>query len=285
MGSSPVTPLLNASAIQRAAGAVWKVEVVPEIDSTNLELLRRAGLQGFAKIDHCALIAEHQLAGRGRRENVWESPPAENLLMSIALLLPSASPASPLLSQVAGLAAIDSIKELFPEISPQMKWPNDLLADGKKFGGILVEARADSVTGQSFAIIGLGLNVTSSPSLSAPHALAATSLWDLLDSDAPPDRNSLAAKLLNNFENLLSGVSSDHWLPVIHRELNRNSALIGKNIVAELPDQKIISGLAKEIEFDGCLRVLSNDGKVHSLRSVNQIRLLIETNDEADYHP
>ena len=92
------------------------------------------------------VIADHQTAGRGRLERRWDAPPGTALLVSFVLT------PSPLLSLAAGVAAAEACG---PEV--RLKWPNDLLLDGRKLGGILVE------TTPRKAICGIGINLSSAP--------------------------------------------------------------------------------------------------------------------------
>lgn len=92
------------------------------------------------------VVADHQTAGRGRLYRRWEAPPGTALLVSFVLSL------NPLLSLAAGVAAAEACEE-----KVRLKWPNDLLLEGRKLGGILVEAKADR------AVCGIGINLTSAP--------------------------------------------------------------------------------------------------------------------------
>jgi BirA family transcriptional regulator, biotin operon repressor / biotin---[acetyl-CoA-carboxylase] ligase len=92
------------------------------------------------------VLADHQTAGRGRLDRRWQAPPGTALLVSFVL------PPNPVLSLAAGVAAAEACGD-----SVRLKWPNDLLLDGRKLGGILVEAKADR------AICGIGVNLTWAP--------------------------------------------------------------------------------------------------------------------------
>lgn len=92
------------------------------------------------------MLADHQSAGRGRHDHRWEGPPYSALLVSFVL------PPNPLLSLAAGVAAAEACG---PQV--RLKWPNDLLLDGKKVGGILVEAT------QGTAFCGIGINLSWAP--------------------------------------------------------------------------------------------------------------------------
>jgi len=131
-----------------------------EVDSTNEEARRRAA----AGAPEGTLVwAARQSAGRGRRGRNWESPPG-NLYLSL-LLRPACAPAAAAqLGFVAGLALVEAIDPLLPEMArpAQVKWPNDVLVRRAKLAGILLEA-AGAGGRLDFLILGLGVNVTSSP--------------------------------------------------------------------------------------------------------------------------
>jgi BirA family biotin operon repressor/biotin-[acetyl-CoA-carboxylase] ligase len=128
------------------------------LGSTNAEALTRAraGERGPLWV-----TARSQSAGRGRRGNAWVSPPG-NLHATLMLSEPSAPPQSPQLSFVAALGAHDALSLCAPRLGPllKVKWPNDLLLDGKKVAGILIEGEGEPV----FTVaIGFGVNCVSHP--------------------------------------------------------------------------------------------------------------------------
>jgi len=139
------------------AEAIWEqvfpllpeftVEVLPEIDSSNSELMRRARA---GQHEATLLVAERQTAGRGRMGRVWQSQPGDSLTFSISL--PMAPRDWSGLSLAVGLSLAES---LHPSV--QLKWPNDLWFEDRKLGGILVEAA--SMGGRSQVVVGVGLNI------------------------------------------------------------------------------------------------------------------------------
>eukprot|EP01034_Spumella_vulgaris_P023663 gene23663-29905_t len=154
------------------AEAIWEqvfpllpdftVEILPEIDSTNSELMRRARA---GQHEPTLLVAERQSAGRGRMGRVWQSQAGDSLTFSLSL------PMSPQdwsgLSLAVGLSLAES---LHAEVG--LKWPNDLWFQSRKLGGILVEAA--SMGGRSQVVIGVGLNIRPRPAeglSTAPAAL------------------------------------------------------------------------------------------------------------------
>jgi BirA family biotin operon repressor/biotin-[acetyl-CoA-carboxylase] ligase len=161
------------------AEAIWEqvfpllpdftVEILPEIDSTNSELMRRARAGQHAST---LLVAERQSAGRGRMGRVWQSQAGDSLTFSLSLSMSPKDWSG--LSLAVGLSLAES---LHAEVG--LKWPNDLWFQSRKLGGILVEAA--SLGGRSQVVIGVGLNIRprSAEGLStAPAAL--TELLPLL---------------------------------------------------------------------------------------------------------
>lgn len=146
-----------------------KLILIDEVGSTNdlvLELGRSGAPHG------AAVAARRQTAGRGRRGHGWASPEG-NLYLSV-LLRPSVAPSRlPGLAAACGLGVLEAVSALHPLNEPQLKWPNDLLANGRKLAGVLVETSRDA-GGTTFAVCGVGLNVES-----APRDLQATCLREL----------------------------------------------------------------------------------------------------------
>lgn len=143
--------------IQWPAEAIWEavvpflpgfsVEVLPEVDSTNSELMRRARV---GQLDPVLLVAERQTAGRGRLGRDWQSDAVGSLTFSIGLPLVPAEWSG--LSLAVGLAVAES---LHPDIG--LKWPNDLWWNGRKLAGILIETA--SAGAQRYAVVGVGINI------------------------------------------------------------------------------------------------------------------------------
>lgn len=175
------------------AEAVWEqvaprlpgftVEVLPSVDSTNSELMRRcrAAAQdplGVQSPEAVLLVAEQQTAGRGRMGRAWHSQRGDSLTFSLGLPLQPVDWSG--LSLAVGVSLADSLEPLATgtEQVPalQLKWPNDLWLRGRKLGGILVETA--NWGGQRYVVVGVGLNVQMPPDLPAApsHPLISASL-------------------------------------------------------------------------------------------------------------
>lgn len=152
----------------------FTVEVLPEIDSSNSELMRRARA---GRHEATLLVAERQTAGRGRMGRVWQSQPGDSLTFSISLPLAPQDWSG--LSLAVGLSLAES---LHPDVG--LKWPNDLWFQDRKLGGILVEAA--SMGGRSQVVVGVGLNILARPAdgLSTAPAALTELLPELTAADA-----------------------------------------------------------------------------------------------------
>ncbi len=134
-------------ALQQPSLAGFSVEILPEIDSTNSELMRRARA---ARTEPTLLVAQQQTAGKGRLGRAWASAPGDSLTFSLGLLLQPGSWDG--LSLAVGTSVAGS---LHADIG--LKWPNDLWVNEHKLAGILIETT--SVGTQRYAVIGIGINI------------------------------------------------------------------------------------------------------------------------------
>jgi BirA family biotin operon repressor/biotin-[acetyl-CoA-carboxylase] ligase len=179
-------PALDVTMLREALSPRWaQLDVVDSTDSTNADLLADAPAP-----DRSVLVAEHQLAGRGRFDRTWTSPPRAGLTFSV-LLRPSVPMADwgwlPLL---AGVALREAVAEV-TGLDSGLKWPNDLLAtDGRKLAGILAQ------TAGSVVVIGIGLNV-STEDAELPVATATSLLVAGADG---VDRTALLAEILRRLD-------------------------------------------------------------------------------------
>jgi BirA family biotin operon repressor/biotin-[acetyl-CoA-carboxylase] ligase len=176
---------MNAASIAAQSSSGVAVEVVVETGSTNADLLARApALSGPV-----LLVAEHQTAGRGRAGRSWLSAPGSSLTFSLAWKFEAGPQALSGLPLAVGVALAETLARLGVQV--RLKWPNDLLKDGDKLAGILIET-APSAHG-IWAVIGIGLNLAMPDELerSIGRAVAAAP-WL-----ARMDRDTLLASLLD----------------------------------------------------------------------------------------
>lgn len=132
----------------------FTVEVLPQIDSSNTELMRRARA---GRTEPVLLVAESQTAGRGRLGRGWASAPGDSLTFSLGLSLAPADWAG--LSLAVGVAIAEQLHPLV-----RLKWPNDLWVEGRKLAGILIETASTSAqSSPRYAVIGAGINLKAPP--------------------------------------------------------------------------------------------------------------------------
>jgi BirA family transcriptional regulator, biotin operon repressor / biotin---[acetyl-CoA-carboxylase] ligase len=174
-------------------------------------------------------LAEEQTAGRGRGSNSWQSPRSTGIYCS-AVLRPTLPPSEVLvLSLAAGLAVKAAIQQVDSRVNTDLKWPNDLLIDGKKVSGILTEMNAEA-TRVRYIVVGIGINVNQ---VSFPRDLAATSLK--LATGSEWSRVELAAALLKSLDREYRQLLDDpaSRLSILRRFAENSSWVRGKNVRIE----------------------------------------------------
>ncbi|MCW2748231.1 MAG: hypothetical protein JWP10_1373 [Nocardioidaceae bacterium] len=245
-------PPLNEAALRAAlegADSWWtQIRVAAESPSTNTELAELA--RGGAP-EGTVLVAEHQTAGRGRLDRSFTVPPGAGLTVSF-VVRPDVVPVSrwvwlPLLVGLAVDATVQGVG-----VDSSLKWPNDVLVDGRKICGILLE-RVESPEHGAAAVIGIGLNVSMTEAeLPVPTA---TSL--VLEGATTLDRSVILRALLRNFEALYRAWVASEGDPSsgIHDSYVRRCATIGQVVRVSHPDGSVTEGEARAIDGFGRLVV------------------------------
>lgn len=201
------------------------------------------------------VIAEQQTAGRGRMGRQWHSPPRANLYCTVILRPPLAPAAVPCLALVAGLAVADAVRRV-TDLAPALKWPNDVLLDGRKVAGILTELEAE-IERVHFVIAGIGVNLNAD---AFPPDLAARATSVRLASGRPVDRAAFTAGLLAALEGryrrfLAAGFAA------MRSEWEACSALTGKEVRVTAPEGEV-AGRVLGVDDDGALRLAGLHGEV-----------------------
>lgn len=223
----------------------WRVERLGECPSTNAVVAARAG-EGAGLV----VVTDHQTAGRGRLDRVWETPAGQALTFS-ALVDPGLPDAQwPMLPLVTGLAVADVVTEAgaSARLTPWLKWPNDVLVDGAKVAGILVER-----TPERLAVVGVGLNVlqTVAP---VPTATSLRLLGAELPEDAPA---RLLVSALDALDRRL-----EEWRrgADVLEEYRSRCATLARAVHVDLPGGASYDGMARAIDDEGRL-VVEADGE------------------------
>ncbi len=211
---------LNPEALARLLDRPMRVLTYDTIDSTNNEAKR---LIADELTEPALLVADSQTAGKGRLGRSFYSPAASGLYMSV-ILHPNAPPSEWISITSSAAVAVCLAVEALSELSPSIKWVNDVYMDRRKVCGILTEAVTDPASGRMRSvIIGIGLNLST---VSFPDEIAdrASSLY--AGGKPPFSREALAAAITNKLCSLSDDLPSGAWLP-LYRE---RSFLDGKPI-------------------------------------------------------
>jgi biotin-[acetyl-CoA-carboxylase] ligase BirA-like protein len=258
-------PALDAQALADALtrdSRLWTaLEVVPEVGSTNAELVARAGRdpEDGGALEGTVLVAEHQVSGRGRLDRVWTSPPRAGLTVSVLLRPDVPAARRGWLPLLTGVALAEAVAEV-TGVLPSLKWPNDLLArDGRKLAGILAESVASPATPMA-VVVGVGLNVSTTAG-ELPDT--GTSLARVLG--APVDRGPVLLAFLRAVEKRYLSWTAALGDPVasgLAQDYLAWSSTVGTEVTVSLPDGSTLEGTAQAIDWDGRLVVATSNGTV-----------------------
>lgn len=231
-------------------GFYTRVDVVEETGSTNADLLAVAATGD----DRRVLLAEFQNGGRGRHSRTWNGVPGAQIIVSVLLRLPGC-PLHDLgwLPLLTGIATVDAVRSV-AGVPARLKWPNDVLVDGRKLAGILVEVAATAP--EPAVVAGIGVNVTlTRDDLPVPTA---TSL--MLEGAEDLDRTRLAEALLTEFGDRIRAWARAGWntadLAAAYRE---RCGTLGQQVRAVLPGDTELRGVAVDVDDQGRL-VIRPDG-------------------------
>lgn len=223
-----------------------------EINSTNTHL-RELAEAGAAQ--GTVVVAESQTQGRGRLGRRWESPAYTNLYLSV-LLRPTLPPAhAAQITLMAAVALAEAVEE-FTHRRPAIKWPNDILYDGRKLAGILTEASCD-VERVRYVVLGIGVNVNYAIERMPPEIRQrATSLMEI--AGKPLSRESFLQRLIHGIERCYGELEQAGFEALAPR-WQSYFAWRGKRVRVELLDQ-VTAGTAQGIDRDGALIVVDDSG-------------------------
>ena len=239
---------IDAGVLQHIA----RLDVFTELSSTNSHLL---DAPAPAPGNLTAALAEFQHAGRGRRGRTWHMPPGSGIALSAGWSFARAPEDLPALSLAAGVATRQVIKAL-AGCAPVLKWPNDLVWNHRKLGGILVEA-APRYSGACHVVVGIGLNVSMDRETLenvGEHPDSAIDLQGMANA-RPPSRNELAAGLIQGYFEMFrtfekSGFGA-YCAPFREADYLRRRSVT----VTDGPDR--LSGTAEGVDSRGALIVVS----------------------------
>lgn len=233
-----------AEAIWEAVSPIWSdftVEILPEIDSTNSELIRRAR---HGMLEPTLLVAEHQTAGRGRLGKEWlSSRQVDGASLTFSLGLPFAPADWYGLSLAAGLSIVQSLHTAL-----QLKWPNDIWLEGRKLGGILIETV--SVGDVRFAVVGVGINIL--PRDASGLQIAPAALTEVLpDMNAAAALGSVVPQLVHTLQRF-----ELHGFSELRTAFHARDLLYGQHVLCS----DNLTGIARGVDANGALMVHTAQG-------------------------
>ena len=209
-----------------------KIIVYQEVDSTNSKAIK---LAEKGEDEGTVIIAETQSKGRGRLGRFWLSPLGVGIYLSIILrpkILPKDSFSIVFLT---GIAVAESIKKV-TSLSPTLKWPNDILVNDKKIGGILIETKSKKER-IDYLVDGIGVNVNTDTSLFPKEIQKkSTSLKKIMGKDI--DRNRLIKTLLHSFEKWYFQYIQEGKKKIL-KEWNKYTNMTGRKIRADISNRSI----------------------------------------------
>lgn len=230
-------------------------EVVDALDSTNAEALRRAA-QG--ETGPLWILARRQLAGRGRRGRTWASPPG-NFAASLLFAPPGGPAAAAMRSFVAALALRDALASCTGQPARfSMKWPNDVLLDGAKLAGILLETCG--VPDRPALAIGFGVNLAAAPEPETlePGAMAPVALREASGLAVTPEAFlDLLAPAVAHWE---ARLCTEGFAPLRDAWLSA-AARLGDEVTARLPDRSV-TGRFETLDATGAIVLSTASGRV-----------------------
>jgi BirA family biotin operon repressor/biotin-[acetyl-CoA-carboxylase] ligase len=257
--------LLNASRIGQCLSDSTRAQLRNlhlhfHIDSTNSQLLKMQDLPA-RQSDVC--LAEYQSAGRGRRGRQWVAPFGGGLCLSVSRTFAETPRQLGALSLAAGVAVLRALARLnLPGAG--LKWPNDLLFNGRKLGGILIELRAEAA-GPVYTVIGVGLNVRLSADVredirlgSDGEALEAAALNEIAGATAV-DRNLLAAAIIDELIAMLDKFQHSGFRSFAPAWIEADA--LAATPVRVLAGEEVFKGLARGIDEEGAL-LLETPGRL-----------------------
>jgi BirA family biotin operon repressor/biotin-[acetyl-CoA-carboxylase] ligase len=258
---APVDPgdlsdLARLLAARAGTGRVGdRLELHAVVDSTNRLAMDRAEAGAGRGL---LVVADRQTAGRGRRGRSWSAEAGESLLLSVVVRPPSSVDRWEWLPLAAAVAVARAVRETVrtaPAPRIRVKWPNDVLVEGLKVAGILVERRSAN-GGPGSAVVGVGLNVNQER-FPAELAGSATSLR--MASGRRLDRSRVAVRLVDELDRALDAwARGDQSIRTSYRDLLEG---VGRPVeVRRFEGDDVVPGILEGVDESGCLRLRTRSG-------------------------
>jgi len=234
----------------------YSVHRFESVTSTN-DLAARMAEEGAP--EGTVVIADEQVHGRGRRGRQWVSPPGSGLYVSVVLRPHTPSSKFWQLAFVASLAVEEAIRRS-ARLNPMIKWPNDILVNGHKVSGILVEARKPRISFEPVAVIGIGINVNT-PEF--PPELAETATSMAIETGRPVSVHTVERELLNALHTRYEQYQKEGFRSILDAWRARDCT-VGRDVVVQTPEGTVV-GTAVEVNTYGDLVVRVRGGELKEI--------------------
>jgi BirA family biotin operon repressor/biotin-[acetyl-CoA-carboxylase] ligase len=251
--ASDISASLIEKALEGYTGTLGRrVLVFSSVDSTNTtaqDLAKRGFPEGTV------VIADSQVRGRGRHGRRWFSPPRRNLYMSILLRPPLAAREAFMLTLMSATSCCRAVRDC-TALPVSIKWPNDIVCNERKLGGILIETKPEG-DGMRHAVVGIGLNVnTEEADLVDEIKETATSLR--IETGATWERNDISASLIRTLDRHYRDLC-EKGAGYIREEWLKLASTIGR-AVRVTAHGAVVKGVAVDIDESGSLVLTTSDG-------------------------
>lgn len=250
--------VLTKSELESSLKTSWigkELYCYDEIDSTNTEL-KRIYDRNPETLNGAFAVTDNQTLGRGRRGRAWETPKGENIAMSFMLRPEFAPDKASMLTILAALSVAKGTEEV-SELKCQIKWPNDVLIDKKKYCGILTEMSTE-LDFIHYVIVGIGINANTT---AFPKELTDTATSIYKETGVKINRAALINAILKNFEQYYENFEKEEGLGFVIDEYNARLASMDSQVKVLDPVGEY-EGISRGINSLGELIVEKNDGDV-----------------------
>ncbi|WP_312181490.1 biotin--[acetyl-CoA-carboxylase] ligase [Arthrobacter sp.] len=282
MERPPLDPERLQERLAAPAGPLPRLDIVSETGSTNTDLSDAARLAPSQYPDLSVLTAELQTAGRGRLGRTWEAPERSSLFVSV-LLRPVNASGRPLPTQSYGwlslLAALSLTRSVAARtgVEPKLKWPNDVMVDGRKLAGVLAQVVPETSGNPPAVVVGTGLNV----SLTDEDQPVSTATSLLMEYASTTDRNILLEDYLLRFSedyHAFCAVDGDATAPwaqggSLKDQVSARMVTLGQHVRAYLPGGAELVGRAVGLDPHGALFIADDEGTRHAVTAADVVHL------------
>ena len=255
------------------AREIIRLDVTESTNSIALELGKKGAAPGTV------VVADAQTGGRGRLNRSWLSLPGMGLYFSLILRPRLALEHLPKVTLAAGLALCKAVDAEY-SLSPEIKWPNDLLLDGRKFGGILTET--ESITGSdstsALVIVGVGLNLFP-PERGFPPDIEDRATSISLHADNDVSSEILLERCVAAVEKEVQRLEKGQFSIILQEWLQRDT-IQDKVLTWVTPKGKVVTGVSLGPDADGILRIRDQAGDIHTVIS-GDVNLVTKSSEKS----